>query len=203
LTGVPEDQLVNDEPAERDGSDAGDAAWDAWSHPTAARRRRPRTDAQARRPKLSRRARSLITTLVAAGIVGAAVAVLLQIGGGRPVDREAAARHLDEAQSALAGQQRSCSGTDVACLHQAAGALSLAYRDFDVTVDRVAVPGDAADAQNTVEDDAELLSNAYDELSVAPTASAYQRIYSRDDVATLLAAFDRHYTALVAAVHAG
>ena len=70
----------------------------------------------------------------------------------------------------------------------------MAYRDVDVAVDRVRVPATAVDAQNAVEDDAELLSNAYDELAVAPTGAAYQRIYNRNEVRTLTSTFERDST---------
>ena len=203
---MSEDQLLNNDPADGDAGnagDAGDAAWDAWSHPGAASRRQRRTTQRPPRPKLTRRARLLIAVVLALIAAGAIVAVLLSLSSGTTVDRSTAARVLDEAHATLLSHQRACSGSDLTCRRQAAGDLSLAYRDFDITVDRIGVPTAAGDAQNTVEDDAELLSNAYDELSVAPTTAAYQRIYQRDDVAGLTATFDRHYSTLVEAIRAG
>lgn len=199
-----DEQLVDDDPAGGEGDD--DAAWDAWSHRATAPRREAR---KAKRPPhtgLTRRARLLVTSVVALVVVAAVVVVLTQLGGGRTVDRATAARQLDDARTALLNTQSACptiAGSNALdCLRQSAGQQSLAYRDFDVTVDGIRVPSSVNDAVNTLEDDAELLSNAYDELSVASTISAYQLISSRDDVAGLTATFDRHYTAVVDGLHA-
>jgi hypothetical protein len=138
-------------------------------------------------------------------IAAAAVVIVTQTRPGHSVDNGAAVRTLESARAAMMAHQRTCpaSAGQLDCLHQTAGELSLAFRDFDIAVDRIHVSASAIEAQNTVEDDAELLSNAYDELAVAPTTAAYQRVATRDDVATLTSQFDQHYAALVEAIRAG
>jgi hypothetical protein len=200
LAAVVDEQLVDDDPAGGEGDD--DAAWDAWSHRTTGARRAARKAKPPPHATLTRRARLLITSVVALVVVAAVVVVLTQLGGGGTVDRAAAARQLDDARTSLLNKQSACPSAVLDCLHQSAGQQSLAYRDFDVTVDGIRVPGSVNDAINTLEGDAELLSNAYDELSVASTLSAYQRIYGRDGVASLIATFNRHYTAVVDALRA-
>jgi hypothetical protein len=202
LAAVSEDQLIDGEPEENEGDDA---AWDAWTHPgvgvkpTAAKTPGPA------RPKLTRRARVVIGTVLGLVLATAAALIFTQLGSGHSVNSGVATRQLDAAHSTLISHQRSCPASDaqLSCSRETAGSLSLAFRDFDLAVARIDVPRGAADAQNALEQDAELLSNAYDELSVASTMATYQRIFGRDDVSALTTTFDHDYAALVEAIRAG
>jgi hypothetical protein len=179
------------------GDPIEDAAWDAFSH--ASRR-------GGARPAAGRRIGILFAVLATVALVAIAVIVVVLKGGGsdQPA-KDGAATQIDSAHKSLVSHRRTCNegSEQLDCRRETAEALSLAYRNFNVDLDRITVPGPASEARDLVEEDAELLSGAYDELSVATTTAAYNRILTRDGVAGLLSSFDRHYAALVAAVGAG
>ncbi len=186
---MPDEQSVDQEP------DRDDAAWEAWSHQAGAR-------ARARR---SLRLSVVLAALIAITAVAVAViVVVLNDNSGTSAKDSAATQQVVSAHQSLVAQRKMCPAGDgqLDCRRNVAGALSLAYRDFSVDLDRIDIPAADGDARDTVEEDAQLLSNAYDELSVAATNSAYDRTFARDGVDGLQASFERHYAALVAAMRA-
>jgi hypothetical protein len=195
LSGVTEDQSVDGE------TDKDDAAWDAFTHASRRRGGGGGGSAVARR-----RLVVLLAVLTTVALVAIAVIVVVLKGGSdKASPGEGRAAQIDSAHKALNAHQRSCpDGSDqLSCRREAAEALSLAYRNFNIDLDRITVPNTASEARDILEEDAELLSSAYDDLSVATTNAAYDRLVARDGLGGLRAAFDRHYAALVAAVRAG
>jgi hypothetical protein len=139
-------------------------------------------------------------------VIVALVLVIVLRGSGTSAPKNGGAlSQVESAHAALMSHRQDCSAEadQVHCRQAAAEALSLAYRDFNVDLDGIALPASANNARDTLEQDADLLSNAYDELSVATSAAAYQRISTREDVPGLESDFGRHYTALVAVLRTG
>jgi hypothetical protein len=197
LAGVQEDQVIEGEP------DGDDAAWETWTEETRPRRageRKPSTPT-----RFTRRAVLLVIGLLTLIIVALVIVLLVQQGSGSNGAKTGAAAQIESAHTALVAQQKTCgAGPDqLSCRREVAGTLSIAHRDFTIDLDRITIPNGASDARDTVEEDATLLSNAYDDLSVASSNASYERIALRDDLAGLTSSFERHYTALVAAVRAG
>jgi hypothetical protein len=197
LSAVQEDQLVEDEPNE------DDAAWQTFTEESRPGRRRERSDGV----RFTRRAVGYLIVLLVMIIIALVVVLVMKGGGGgsQPDPNAGATRQVESAHSALIAQHRTCpAGPDqLTCRREEAGALALGYQNFTVDVDRITVPASAGDARDVLDQDAALLSNAYDELSVASTNSAYDRIATRDDVTALTSTFERHYSALVSVLRAG
>jgi hypothetical protein len=204
LSAVPEDQLVDREP---DGEDADEdaAAWETWTEHTRPGRRRERRE----RPdgmRFTRRAVIGLIGLLVMIIIALVVILLLKGGTSTTSDPNAGAtRQVESAHTALVAHRRSCpAGADqLTCRRDEAGALAVGYQDFTVDLDRITIPASASDARDLLDQDAALLSNAYDELSVATSNSAYDRIATREDVTALTGTFDRHYSALVSVLRGG
>jgi hypothetical protein len=194
---VPEERLVDGEPEDTED----EAAWDAWNQPVG---KGPRA------PRLTSKGRTFLIALIAVLVAAVAVVVLVtrsHSGNGSSAAKSATARVVS-AHAALDSSETNCaqSGSNaavLACKRQAAETLSLAFRNFNVDLDRITMPGAASEARDTVEEDADLLSNAYDLLAVATSLSSYDHISVRETVPGLRASFDRHYAALLAVLGTG
>ena len=201
---MQEDQLVEDEPNDEPNED--DAAWQTWTSETRPGRRRG-SRAESDGVHLTRRAFGYLIVLLVIIIIALLVLLMLKGGGsGNKANPNAGAlRQVESAHNALVTQRRTCpTGSEqLTCRREEAGALTLAYQNFTVDLDRITLPTGANDARDVLDQDASLLSNAYDELSVAATNSAYDRITTREDVSGLAGTFDRHYLALVSVLRAG
>ncbi|MFL6240414.1 MAG: hypothetical protein ACJ735_13070 [Actinomycetes bacterium] len=186
---MSEEQLVADEP---DGSDS-DAAWDAWTQRARARRTRG--------PRLL----FLLVAILTVVVITLVTVLLLRHGSGSSTVNNGALPQVQSARTTLSSHQRNCPAGNgqLDCRRSAAGALSLAYRDFNVDLDGITMAPEATDARDLVEEDAELLSNAYAELAVARSNSTYDEVYAREQVAGLRSAFDRHYAALEVVLRTG
>jgi hypothetical protein len=193
---VPEERLVDGEPEETED----EAAWNAWNRPVG---RGPRS------PRLTSKGRTFLIALIA--VLAAVVAIVVLVtrsGSGDGSSSKSTTARVVSAHTALAASTTTCAqtGSDTAlldCKRQAAEALSLAFRNFNVDLDRITMPTAAAEARDTVEEDADLLSNAYDLLAVATSLSSYDGINVRETVPALQASFDRHYAALLAVLGTG
>jgi hypothetical protein len=191
---------VSEDPALTEEPDRDDAAWDAWSHEAAARRRSGRRSAAARRYVF------VLAALATIALVAIAVIVVVSHhGSSTPDTNSATVGQVESAHTALTAHRKTCPAGNgqLDCLRRTAEELSLAYRNFNIDLDRISLPAAASDARDSVEEDAELVGNAYDQLSVSMSVAAYDRLATRVGLTGVTGDFDRHYAALVAAIRRG